>query len=117
MSANPLSPMSHSITDKSSHRHTPICHCTEVIRTHLGACHSGELGEGVCFLLICLFSALTFSCFVFFSNILIRIGSFARREVKYTSCIFRTASARRDRELQCFTGGHNALYEPAAASG
>lgn len=72
-----------------SQRHTPIC---QVIRTHLGACHSDEWVEGVSFLLTCLFLPLTVYCFLFFSNILIIIGSFARREEKYTICIFRAAS-------------------------
>lgn len=40
----------------------------------------------------------TFSCFVFFfTNILISSGRFARREAKYTSCIFRTANTDGDR--------------------
>lgn len=85
--------------------HTYIC---QVIRTHLGACHLSEWGEGVPSPLTCLVCALTFSCFVLFSNILISIGSFARREAKYTSCIFRAASAEGGRVSQV------ALYELTA---
>ena len=87
----------HSITDKCSRRHTPICHCTKVIRTHLGACHSVSEVRAFTFCWSVCLRFSTFSCFVFFSNILISSGRFARREAKYTSCIFRTANTDGDR--------------------